>query len=105
MNKPPNYLDFLVAFDDHIQAGNLAYVISGHELFGIAHAAGLTGPNPVRLGSAGVGDAVVADAREFMLGPHPSRRKGLAVTSTLWTVDDVAVVDELAHPLNDHPAP
>ena len=44
MNKQPNYLDFLVAFDDHIQAGNLAYVISGHELFGIAHAAGLTGP-------------------------------------------------------------
>lgn len=44
MDKPPNYLDFLVAFDDHIQAGNLAYVISGHELFGIAHAAGLTGP-------------------------------------------------------------
>jgi len=44
VDKPPNYLDFLVAFDDHIQAGNLAYVISGHELFGIAHAAGLTGP-------------------------------------------------------------
>lgn len=40
MDKPPNYLDFLVAFDDHIQAGNLAYVISGHELFGIAHAGG-----------------------------------------------------------------
>jgi hypothetical protein len=44
VDKPPNYLDFLVAFDDHIQAENLAYVISGHELFGIAHAAGLTGP-------------------------------------------------------------
>lgn len=42
VDKPPNYLDFLVAFDDHIQAGNLSYVISGHELFGIAHAAGLT---------------------------------------------------------------
>ncbi len=31
-------------FDVHIQAANLAYVMSGHELFGIAHAAGLTGP-------------------------------------------------------------
>lgn len=44
MGKPPNYLDFLVAFDDHIQAGNLGYVIYGNELFSIAHAAGLTGP-------------------------------------------------------------
>lgn len=39
----PNYLDFLVAFDDHIRAGNLGYVISGHELYGIAHNAGLAG--------------------------------------------------------------
>jgi len=44
VDQPPNYLDLLVAFDDHIQAGNLGCVIYGHELFGIASAAGLTGP-------------------------------------------------------------
>lgn len=44
MSKLPNYLDFLVAFDDHIRDSNLAYVTYGTDLFGIAQTAGLTGP-------------------------------------------------------------
>jgi hypothetical protein len=44
VSKVPNYLDLLVAFDDHIRDSNLAYVIYGTDLFGIAQAAGLTGP-------------------------------------------------------------
>jgi hypothetical protein len=36
-----NYLDFLVAFDDHIRDSSLGFVIYGHELYGIAQQAGL----------------------------------------------------------------
>lgn len=39
-----NYLDFLVAFDEHITASSLDFVIYGHEMHQIAQAAGLIGP-------------------------------------------------------------
>jgi hypothetical protein len=32
----PNYLDFLVAFDEHIVRSSLGFVIYGHELRGFA---------------------------------------------------------------------
>lgn len=40
----PNYLDFLVAFDEHIVRSSLGFVIYGHELRGFAAQAGLTYP-------------------------------------------------------------
>jgi hypothetical protein len=39
-----NYLDFLVAFDEHIATSSLGFVIYGHELYGIAVNAGVVGP-------------------------------------------------------------
>lgn len=40
----PNYLDFLVVFDDHVSHSSLGYVSDGHELYEIAQAAGLCTP-------------------------------------------------------------
>jgi hypothetical protein len=37
-----NYLDFLVALDDHLRDGNLGYVMEGSEMFAISELAGLT---------------------------------------------------------------
>jgi hypothetical protein len=39
-----NYLDFLVALDEHIAASSLGFVIYGHEMHSIAQAAGLVVP-------------------------------------------------------------
>jgi hypothetical protein len=36
-----NYLDFLVVLDDHIAGSSLGYITYGHEMHGIARAAGL----------------------------------------------------------------
>jgi hypothetical protein len=73
---------------------------NAHDLVGDGLAA-LTS-DAVGLSSTGVGDAVVARAGQFVLGPHAPRRKGLAIATALRAVHDVAIVDELAHPLNDH---
>jgi hypothetical protein len=40
-----NYLDFLFAFDDHIRPSSLGYVTYGHDLEGLARAAGLVTPD------------------------------------------------------------
>ncbi len=42
MEQPPNYLDFLVALDDHLKTTGWGYVPSGHLLFSVAREAGLT---------------------------------------------------------------
>ncbi len=44
LHRVANYLDFLVAFDEHIRTSSLGFVIYGHELFGIAQQAGLIAP-------------------------------------------------------------
>ena len=38
----PNYLDFLVVFDEHIRRSSLGFVIYGHELMSISEQAGLS---------------------------------------------------------------
>lgn len=41
MCEMANYLDFLVALDEHIAGSSLGFVIYGHEMHGIARSAGL----------------------------------------------------------------
>lgn len=75
-----NYLNFLVAFDDHIRQGNLGYVIYGHELHAIAHNAGLVSPGDqsaarwagelVALGYITHGPLGLGDRRPLPLGPY-----------------------------------
>lgn len=71
-----------------------------HDLVGY----GLTAltAHTVCLGAAGVRDGVVAYPREFVLRSQASRRQRPRVAAPQRAVDDMTIIDQLAHPLNNH---
>jgi hypothetical protein len=59
IKRMPNYLDFLVVFDDHIRQSSLAYVTYGSELDGLA-ASGLVSTDDTYIAPRWVGELVAA---------------------------------------------
>jgi Abortive infection C-terminus len=70
-----NYLDFLVAFDDHIRESSLGFIIYGHELYGIAQRAGLVAAgddSPARWAGELVADGCIAHGPPGLGDQHPT---------------------------------
>jgi len=81
-----NYLDFLVAFDDHVRPSALGHVTYGHELEGIARAAGLIPPDDQYSPARWAGECV---AHGYITHNPPGGGDRRPVPSGAYTADEL----------------
>ncbi len=86
-----NYLDFLVALDNHLAKSSLGYVIYGHELYGIAQQAGLvvgSDMSSARWAGECVGFGYVEHGPLSLGDPRP------LTPPMMWSQDDLSRVSD-----------
>jgi len=88
----PNYLDFLVALDDHLADSSLGYVVYGHELNAIAQHAGLVSSAMDMSAARWTGECVGFGYVEH--GPLSLGEQRPLTPPRMWSQDDLPRVSD-----------